>query len=383
MFDLISHSFPHLLHSLLARIIVVVDEFASHSILPFPHLSPPPLIVKLSKLDDDDGLYSGRAHCGQRRAPTHHHRRMTTTANSTRPTRARSRARCAQVHFTVERRLKHRLEGTDIISASTLWPTTSSNTRLTSTVALPRDTLTWAVTVAPSRWRSLPTSSTSAEFRRQIHLRRTQLAHPATFIPRPSRHVSSTDPCNAGTSTLIHVITQWDTGERVYGVGAAGRPDYALAQRKRRLGRRQSVGACCALARSTAKLRFESKHAYPSLRTAVLASGRLGRPWRARDGSGAFFTHHGVRARARKGTARSEVRAPQATFVVVVRQVWVSGAHPTRRRHPSSAALNSLLSPALCLTVRELTVAGWPVLDSLARFSVYWKARLRGGAGVE
>lgn len=181
----------------------------------------------------------------------------------------------------------------------------------------------------------------------------------------------------------IHVITQWDTGERVYGVGAAGRPDYALAQRKRRLGRRQSVGACCALARSTAKLRFESKHAYPSLRTAVLASGRLGRPWRARDGSGAFFTHHGVRARARKGTARSEVRAPQATFVVVVRQVWVSGAHPTRRRHPSSAALNSLLSPALCLTVRELTVAGWPVLDSLARFSVYWKARLRGGAGVE
>ncbi|KAF6759221.1 hypothetical protein DFP72DRAFT_844488 [Ephemerocybe angulata] len=43
----------------------------SRSILPFPHLSPPPLIVKLSKLDDDDGLSStlGRAHCRQQRAP--------------------------------------------------------------------------------------------------------------------------------------------------------------------------------------------------------------------------------------------------------------------------------------------------------------------------
>ncbi|KAF6759232.1 hypothetical protein DFP72DRAFT_150637 [Ephemerocybe angulata] len=53
-----------------------------------------------------------------------------TTTGSTRPTRARCRARRAGVRPGLDRQRKGR-------SSSTLWPTTSSNSRLTSTVDCP------------------------------------------------------------------------------------------------------------------------------------------------------------------------------------------------------------------------------------------------------
>ncbi|KAF6759218.1 hypothetical protein DFP72DRAFT_1043318 [Ephemerocybe angulata] len=325
----------------------------SHSILPFPHLSPPPLIVKLSKLNDDGGLYSSRAHCGQRRAPSYHHHRMTTT--TTRP--------CAASPSLVEKRLKHRLTGPAFDSPTPLHRPEGCDDGL--------HPLTQCHNAASQS--EVATEARNARIASGTRMALNSRRRPAAqnFVGKSARTVPSLHtypPSSPGPLVADRARTHAIPTLGVLGNEFAGWD--SLKDRTmciRRLGRRQRVSARHALTQSTSKPRSSlapRNRAYPCLRTAVSTPRPLQvvleMPWRATDGSGAICTSrrsHGKKSRtwATRVRARRRAGVLKLSFVAVG-WIWNS-------RHDEGVASASLKIRLSGLTLREPTVAVWPLVS--------------------
>ncbi|KAF6759229.1 hypothetical protein DFP72DRAFT_1064189 [Ephemerocybe angulata] len=333
------------------------DKNRSHwAILPFPHLSPLLLIVNSSRLDNDDGLYSSRAHREQRRAPTHHHSHDDDDDGLHSPEPAVEHDELGPTFDSPTPSHCPELLGLES------WAMTSVSSRYRSLSPPPatRKVATEAPNARPRFWNKngpqLPTSSTDTELRPLVtaraldhELRRrfvTRLAHSPNFVSRPSRRGSSMDPCD--TSSFI--VPQWvDYGENrlvleldeVLGNEFAGQNSS-----KDRTMLSRSVHDVWTDASRTAVSTPRPLHVVLEV------------PWRARDGSGTICTSR--RSYSKKSrTLDTRVRARRRAgvlklSVVVVGWIWNS-------RHDEGFASAALKIPLSRLALREPAVAVRPV----------------------